>query len=246
MLRIPFLALLLASGCQEVPAPAPAPVEVADSRIHIGPFDLACGPRFIATKTPTELLGATAVYDLVPEDAHWEAFNLTHIALTDLRTDSMWTAPGSALSPTMRDVLAQLPVSGDYRIGATDAGELHHPPTSEPFNVVYYVSVVPEQQAAHPLGLEGVARAVRDAIAPAVEATGLDEYDVRAGKLRFTVDASGQISSSEIESSCGFPHLDAATHEALLALPATWSPARNASGFPVSQTLYLSFGSLGC
>lgn len=246
MLRIPLLALLLASACQEVPAPDPAPVEVAESRIHIGPFDLACGPRFIATKTPTELLRATAVYDLVPEDAHWEAFNLTHIALTDLRTDSMWTAPGSALSPIMRDALAQLPISGDYRIGATDAGELQHPPTSEPFNVVYYVSVVPEQQAAHPLGLEGVARAVRDAIAPAVEASGLDEYDVRAGKLRFTIDATGQIASSEIESSCGFPDLDAATHEALLALPATWSPARNASGLPVSQTLYLSFGSLGC
>lgn len=236
MFRLAFLLVMLSSRCGVDPA-----------TIAPDPFPVSLGSRFIATKTLTELARADRVEELVPAEANWRVFDVQRIELMALHGDSAhWLGEGRALTDEMKAALSGMRISDNYRVAASAKGELKHPPGEQPFELVHYVSVVPEQEAEHPLGRAGFAEAVHSALAEAVEAAHVDPYAMQPGRLEFTVDASGAIASLRLASSCGYPDLDRATESALSAIPGAWTVARNASGFPVAQTFSLFFGSLGC
>jgi len=215
--------------------------------IQVGPFHFSLGSRFIATKTPTQLASALRVYDLIPPEAYWQTFELNYVELQEWSRDSMtWTGNSVQLTEEMRNALGGFPISSNFRIAGTAKGELRHPPGRQPFEVVYYVTVVPETEAKHPLGLEGFAQAVRDASKAFIASATVDPYAVQSGRLSFEIDQTGQLTQLVLESSCGYLELDTLIASVVKEVPGSWEPARNASGIPVRQTFHLTFGSLGC
>lgn len=75
-----------------------------------------------------------------------------------------WTGTSVQLTEEMRIALRKLPISSNYRIAEAAKGRLNHPLGRQPFEVVYFVTVVPETQAQHPLGTEGFAQYVLDSL----------------------------------------------------------------------------------
>ncbi|MCB0737877.1 MAG: hypothetical protein KDC92_10220 [Bacteroidetes bacterium] len=225
----------------------------AESTAMLGPFRstdhefvFEIGPRFQTTIKQSKVLKAKGAQDVLPED---------HLKfLSDFRNIKLDTLPNnndarvSTLSTIFDSVqLAKLTAVGHNSHFYIEANCLEYNPKIEvnnPYDLVYYISVVPEVEAQHSWGVDSLQNYLK------IETAGLmhlvDWDKLTSGNMSFTVNAKGELEQVILKMSCGIFQLDEHLLAVFRKLPGNWTPAKDANGKAVSQQLYFFFGRKGC
>jgi len=206
----------------------------------IDAFTFSIGSRFIATTTKEQLQNATSVNQILPTDANPNdrAFDYVETVILD-ESEIKQTGSSHLLNLLQVDLLGSLDYGSNFYIKGNYVDKTR-------FNdyLIYYISVVPEQQAEYQGGNNSLAEHLRQSSRSKLEF--IDAKEIQSGRIMFTVSETGDITSTELDSTCGFSSIDAYMLDLLKELPSKWEPARNDKGEAISQEFILFFGNQGC
>jgi hypothetical protein len=195
------------------------------------------GSRFGSTITKEDLHRATRISDILPKGVDWSHYPAQKLKVRVLKYKSERTEFGTDLHLNLAQLalLKSTEYSDDLQLLASNAGE---------HDLNYMFTVVPEKEAKYNQGQvtlvdylkknseEVIAGVVRDKLKP--------------GKILFTVNTQGAISTVLLTESSGYESVDQTMIELLKEAPGSWEPATNAKGEKVEQKITFSFGIMGC
>lgn len=211
------------------------------------PIDLvyAVDSRFMATISKEDLHRATSVLDIVPRDAEsWWYASFESVKVALLHDDYEMAVDGDEkdLNAAQTILLQSADYSTDFYIKAR--GTTKHPVTGKIEDYVYYLTIVPEKEAAYAGGYDALIAYLRE---NSREQTAIIEEDrLQPGRVNFTVTKEGTVSNVNLESSSGYPSVDQALIELIANMPGKWEAAENSKGEKVAQELVFFFGMMGC
>jgi len=209
-------------------------------------FWIDVGTRFNTTISKTDLLKAVSAMDVVPTDSEWSMYPIEVVRVSLLRDGSevREASQGAALDEKQQQMLRSLHYSESFYITAGTKNSLKIYGETAYYDLVYYVTVTPEKQARYSLGLDELITYLRSN--SRAERSGVQDSELTPGKLHFTITKEGKTTDIGLESSSGYPEVDARMIELIGSAPGTWEPAADADGNPVEQEFVISFGALGC
>lgn len=209
-------------------------------------FVYEIGSRFYATITKSDLQKATEIIDLVPKEGTEGIVSFKDVRIKVLSsTDDIFELGNSnTLNLHQRDLLNTLDYTDDFVIEATSKHEGLNGEKFNNRNFIYYVSVVPTYQAEYIGGKKLLLNYLRENSKEMV--MDLDEDDIDAGKLRFTIGKNGTVKEVHLMSTSGFVKVDKKMVKLIQNLPKKWNPAKNSNGNLMEQELIFSFGMVGC
>lgn len=213
--------------------------------IGIKPIDLQLrvSSRFNNTVTLEQLLTAQQLEDVLPDNTtYWIAgVQTTSIqTLQGIEPDIEIFGRSRQLNNAQLDLLKNVRYSDNICVRAKYLDSR----TDTDNELVYYITVVPEQEAVCAEGEDALIEYLNTTNHFTTEDLALN--DMRPGKVSFTITATGEISNVNLESTSGSEEIDATVINAIHEMPLKWTPAKSSSGAHVDQTLFVSFGSVGC
>lgn len=246
------IAVLLIGGLTAfalMKAKAPASSEIPPSEMAVNSesdFIYELGPRYAASISKTDLLAARSAQDIIPEEADWTGYPVEglHLSLLETGKPSTISGPSLELTEEQLGMIASMAYEDNFRLIANCKGP--HPGTglAEEYNLTYYISVVPEQQATYSAGNEAFISYMKNGSRDATNL--IDDSLMRPGQINFTVAADGSISNLEVINSCGYRHIDEVFSGLIENAPAEWTTAFDAAGNPIEQTLTFWYGRGAC
>ncbi len=225
-------------------------ISETSSRIKVGitevDFVYDVDSRFLKTVTKTQAANARTLYNLFSEDetAGMSAFRDIKITVYDLENEQSAKSTSGDFTSTQIKLLAAAPYSTNFSIEASCTFQNPFSGKMEPYDFVYYMTIVPEKEAAYSAGNEALINYLK--MNSTFDIIGVNKKRLSAGKVHFVVSRNGQINSVRLESSSGYEKIDARMMELISNLPGEWTPATNAAGEKVNQELVFSFGTMGC
>ncbi len=209
-------------------------------------FLLKVEARFLATISKEKLNQALTIKDLVPEKATKDmcAFNDVHIFFENGSEKKIEIGNNERLNDKQRELLASLDYSNDFHIEATCSYQNPETGKMEPYDFVYYISVVPEKQAEYSLGSDALLQYLRDNSQKEIDRMSGDR--LQPGRIQFTVTSSGEVKNVSLNSTSGFMHLDVAYLDLIPKTTGKWEPALNAKGEKINQQFIFFYGIEGC
>lgn len=210
-------------------------------------FHLEIGSRFYATVTKEELRNASSATEIVPKDAEWETYPVEKLTVALLEGEDPMTAEDGGnliLTARQKELLQSMDYSYNFRLTANCGGNHRNLEHVGIYDLVYYITVVPEKQAVYLDGKEALINYLqRNSWA---ETAAVQENELKSGKLHFVVNADGTRSNVRVEATSGYQTIDELMILLIENAPGKWEPATDAKGQKVSQELVLSFGMVGC
>ena len=207
--------------------------------------------RFIATITKEDLHKAKSVADITPEKAEWDKISFLNMKVAILQDDGEIAELGDdgVLNADQIKLLQSTDYSTNFymegrgkRKGAGPEGlkDLDQ----EEFNLAYYITIVPEQEAEYAGGQKALIDYLK--INSQIYTSIIEEDQLRPGQVSFTVTKAGTIGKVELNSTSGYPTIDEVLVGLVKNIPGKWHPAKNAKGERVDQELVFFFGRQGC
>lgn len=208
-------------------------------------FSFEIGSRFYATISKKDLLNATSVVDLVPEDAvSWRSVPFESVKITIMAGDFELSESGNSknLNEAQTSLLRTVDYSSNFFINAQGAAT--DPETGHIENYAYYFTVVPEKEARYEGGKNALINYLKHGSYDLTKNVNQDK--LRQGAIDFTITEKGTISGIQISSFCGYPEIDERMVQLLEDAPGSWDAAENNSGDKIDQIFRFSFGMIGC
>ena len=202
--------------------------------------------RYLKTVTKSDLLKATSVSDLftLEETKGIESFSDVTIVVHNSKGNIVKKGPDGRFTDEQLVVLHDMDYSTNFNIEAFCKKKNSYSMELEKSCFVYYVSLIPENEATYKFGNDGLIYCLQENSRMAV--ANIDLEKVKAGKVQFTVTTDGNVENTILSSSSGYTTVDDKMIELIKNMPQKWNPATDAEGNPVSQTLFFSFGRMGC
>jgi len=204
-------------------------------------FTIDIGSRFIAKTTKQNLQKATSINDIIPEISGQEKrlFKQVETAIITGETEVNEFGKTHELNAKQKELLHSADYGTNFYIRGDYADKLS-------FNdhLIYYISVVPEQEATYISGRESLLTYLQENCALLL--SHIDSRQLQPGRLLFEVSTEGTVSHAEIESSCGFAAIDSHVLGLIKDAPGKWQPAKNAEGKLIAQQFIVFFGTQGC
>ncbi len=206
------------------------------------PFIYEIGSRFIATVTKEQIANAKTVQDLLPVDADWSTYPVERLNVT-LERETKKTEIGydMTLTDAQLGLLKSARYSDNFSLVANGKQEradrrLH--------DLVYYISVIPEKEAAYTDGKDKLMAYLKEKSEELV--AGVDDEKLKPGQISFTVSTQGTITDVALEQTSGYIGIDIIMIELLNDAPGSWKPAENEKGEKIEQTFTFFYGRMGC
>ena len=204
--------------------------------------------RFNTTLTKSQVQHATSIIDLVPkeETEYLIDYKNVLVAKTILVKDKdveIW-GENEILNENQKNLLSGLNYSDNYFINADCIKQYPHSDISENYELVYFLTVVPEQEASYSLGTDALLDYLKSETKKLVLTT--SKNDLKPGRINFTISPKGKVESVSISSSCNYPEIDRKMEKLMNNLPGTWIPAKNVEGENIAQQLVFFYGIEGC
>lgn len=225
-------------------------ISETSSRIKVGlaeeDFVYDVDSRFLKTVTKTQAANARTLYHLFSKDeiAGMSAFRDMKITVyRNEKEQSAKSTSGDFTSSQMK-LLAAAPYSTNFSVEANCTFQNPYSGKAESYNFVYYMTIVPEKEAAYSAGSQALINYLK--MNSAYDIIGVAKKQLSSGKVHFVVSKNGEINQVRLESSSGYEKIDARMIELITNLPGEWTPATNAAGEKVDQELVFSFGTMGC
>ena len=201
--------------------------------------------RFHATVTKQDLDKASSVLDIIPIDAYsWWQVSFQSITVALLKDGEEITANGDdkELNVFQIKLLNSSNYSDNFYIKGR--GKDNDPVTGRIEDYAYYFTIVPEKEAEYANGYNSLITYLREKSKD--QTSVITEDNLRAAQIRFTVTKEGKVANPILDSTSGYPAVDALLLELISNLPGKWNPAENAEGEKVAQELVFFFGIEGC
>jgi hypothetical protein len=204
--------------------------------------------RFIATITKQKLGQARTLADLVPKNATDDMKAFEDIKITVLNEDYERIVEGvnAKLNVMQLDLLKSIDYSTNFRVEAYCKYKDPYTGKVEGYDFVYYITVVPEQEAEFIDGQEALISTLKSKSNEVIADADISVEQLKSGKVTFVVNKNGEITDVTLESSSGYSTIDAKMVELISNLPGKWNAATNAKGETIDQLLVFSFGRIGC
>lgn len=199
--------------------------------------------RFLATVTQEKLHAASSIREILPATSHTEIEEFLGVTVTVFRegVEIRESGQGEFLTPAQIHLLQSTNYSNTIRI---EANYKNKDKVGMQTGFVYYISITPAQKAEYAGGYTALIDYLKNNSEDKI--LSLNQDQLRAGKVVFTVGKTGTIAQARLEESSGFAALDKAMLELIKKIPGNWKPAKNASGEAVEQDLVFFFGREGC
>ena len=204
-------------------------------------FSIDIGSRFIAKTTKENLQNANSINDIIPEISGQQnrLFKQVETVIITGEKEVVEYGRSHELNTSQRELLHTADYGTNFYIRGDYADKLS-------FNnhLIYYISVVPEQEATYISGRESLINYLHDNISSLI--SHIDAKTLQPGRLLFEISSDGTLSYAEIESTCGFSDIDSHVLKLMKEVPGKWNPAKNAEGKSVAQQFVIFFGTQGC
>lgn len=208
------------------------------------PFQYKLGPRYDATVTKEMLRSVTSVDEILPKEAEWSTFPITEMTLTVIgREGKAVKSASTELTSVQRELLATLDYADEFRFNAR-AKEKGTRTGDEEYNLAYYLTVVPEQEAIYQGGNDAFIKYLKDN--SAYVTANLNKDQLSPGKIQFTINPMGLVTDVKQLSSSGYQIVDQNMFNLISNAPKQWNPASSSNGEAVSQKLVFFYGGVGC
>jgi len=209
-------------------------------------FVFRIGNRFSTTITPKQVKAANTILDLLPAKATENLLQHKLVKLDSLpnNNNTAIISDSEKLNPRQKSLLNAMSVSTNFyfesfcKINNTESGELND------YELVYYISVVPETPAKYNEGLTTLNNYFRQNTLDLMPLVNWER--LWPGKVAFTVTKKGKIARVVTESACAQKDIDIKLIELVKNMPGHWTPAKNEKGEPVKQEFILFYGAEGC
>lgn len=207
-------------------------------------YDVAS--RFRARISAKDLHDAKTILDIVPKKGTEGLEDFENVKIAVLYHDQETVAVGNneVLTKEQLDLLKSTSYNTDFYIEAYAQERPTESSLQEPYDLIYYMSVVPETEADYEGGQVGLLTYLRDNSSYTVK--DLNARILEPGRLRFSVLPDGEVGKIELESSCGVDHVDGEMLSLIETTAGKWTPAKDQNGNPVEQELMFFFGNVGC
>lgn len=204
------------------------------------------GSRFATAVTKEKLAKAKTIIDILPEQAtsNLRSYQNVKIAAIAGENEIVEFGENEILNEAQLKLLASLNYSTNFYINADCKSNNIYKASLENYDLVYYMTIVPENEAKFKYGKQALIDYLRENSKN--EIAHLEKADLRPGKLHFTIKTNGSIDQLKLASSSGHKDVDAKMKELILSLSGDWIPASNSKGEGVEQELVFSFGIMGC
>ncbi|WP_420315874.1 energy transducer TonB [Ekhidna sp.] len=209
-------------------------------------FSYDIGSRYWATISKADLSNATSINDIIPKEANWAPYPIQKIdvKLISDGTELIKTSNNLTLTEEQLDLLKTAQYSDDLQLLASYGESMPLPNAMDQEQLNYFITVVPEKEAAYSNGNDGLLAYLKDESALII--TTIEGDLLGAGKIMFTINSNGNLTDVKLTETTGYPFVDKHMIDLFSKLPGTWTPAENGEGEKVAQTLMFSFGSIGC
>lgn len=209
-------------------------------------FHYDVNSRFINTITREQLHKSSSIREIYPEGAmdHVGAMNKNIVALILGEEEELSEiGEGEQLTEAQMALLRSTDYSSLFYIRAEITGKFPMEGNRHDY-ISYYMTVVPEQQAAYPKGMDALINYYSENTKEDV--AGYTEKELKPGQITFTVSKEGSVKDVLLQSSCGQEKIDRKLMELTNSMPGQWLPARNTEGQTVDQKFLFSFAVPGC
>ena len=201
--------------------------------------------RYMTTVTKEVLHNAKSIVDILPEKAikSVETYQNARVSILHDELETTEKGNGDLLNDAQKKLLLTTDYSSNIRITSilqkrNDAGNL------EKDSLVYYLTVIPEQEATYAGGRQALIEYLRENSREAVSIIKEDER--QASRVNFTITKEGTITGVKLTGTTGYSSVDKALVELIMHMPEKWIPATNSKGEKVDQELVFFFGLQGC
>lgn len=109
-----------------------------------------------------------------------------------------------------------------------------------------YLTIVPEQQAQYPHGMEALKEFLIENSYEERKKADVNPKTSQPAKIYFTVTKEGRVDSIRLDRTSNYPLVDNRLMELIKLAPGQWQPAKNEQGEAVDQEYVISFGTMGC
>ncbi len=209
-------------------------------------FAYGLGSRFDNKLSLEQIRAAKTIIDLIPEynGESFHSFENVRVSVFGESGEITEVSNGKMLSEAQLALLKTLEYSSDFNIHAKCKRKTGSEENPTDYDLVYYITVVPEQEAEHVEGKEKLIEYLRKNSINRTSEIG--EKELQAGMLHFVVSTDGTIENIRIASSCGLESLDDKMKELIRSTSGQWKCARNTNSEPVEQELVFFYGIIGC
>lgn len=202
--------------------------------------------RFTNTVTMQRLQNATSIVDIFPNKTTriFENYNETKVSILFPEGEIVASGESEMLNEAQLSLIKTMGHSTNILIEAICSEKNTYTGELEDYQLVYYMTVVPESQAQYAEGQEALVKFIRDGSRS--QADMVRRGGLQPGKVAFVVSSNGTIGEVILESTCGYSELDEKMVQLISEVPGEWLPAIDHNGEKVDQTLVLFFGMRGC
>lgn len=202
--------------------------------------------RFNTRISKSDLMNASDLHDIVPKEEMKgkESFSLVKFAVLTEEGELNELAVENKFTKAQKDLIQTLDYSDNFYVMANCENRIESTGELENYRLVYYLTVIPEQEASYSLGLGALesyfkkgSKSVRDTI---------DFEFVRPARIEFWVSTEGKITDARIDSPSSYADLDNKMLDLVQAMPGDWEPAKDAQGNAVAQKMVFFYGKKGC
>ncbi len=228
-------------------------ISVADT-IPLGPYQFRpdrdfifrIGNRFNTTVTLNQIKSAKSFLELIPEDAYSNLSNHKLVKTDTLPNNNRTAIIGDSekINSRQKQMLNDMSVSSNFYFESYCDLNNAEGGLPEAYNLVYYITVVPEMAAQNSLGFDAINRYLRKETESLMYL--VDWERLWPGKVAFTITKKGEIKRVVTESACGQKDIDQKMIELVEKMPGKWQPAKNDKGKPIAQEFVLFYGMEGC
>ena len=235
-----------AGNCQTEPLDQAIELQTIDKNVELD-FMYNISSRFAHVISKEDLHGATTMLDLLSEEARQKVVECfyTKIVLLDEGEKAIEEGQKCLLTPEQLTLLNTMDYGTDFYIHINYRTKNNFTGLStQDDEMVYYKTVIPEQEATYAEGAEGLLAFLKEN-SSAQRAT-MQPEEVRPGRIVFKVTKAGVVDEVELLQTSGSESMDEKLQTLILQTSNKWQPATNSDGETRDQLLHFTFGKMGC
>lgn len=209
-------------------------------------FEFSLGSRFMTTVSKEKLNSAKSIKDLLPADATYgmEYFQNVKVAILNGDNEIIEWGQNEILNDSQLSLLKTSGYSTDFYIRADCKHTSEFTRQVENYDLVYYVTVVPEKEAEYKDGNKELVEYLKEN--SIYETADIRKEDLKPGRLHFIVSKNGTVENINLESTSGNEEIDQKMEELIRSVSGYWEPVNNSKGEKTEQEFVFSFGIIGC
>jgi len=202
--------------------------------------------RFITTITKEKLDKAKSIADLLPKKATEgiESLRDVRIVLLDQKKKTFAIGVNGKLNKDQLALLQTANYSTNFCIEAFCDRENPEANKAEGQCFVYYVTIVPEQEAKFENGNAVFIESAKEKLNQLTLNT--EEEKIQPGKISFTITMNGEITNVSLTSTSGYSLVDKELMDIISNTDGKWHSAKNSKGENIDQELVFFYGKEGC